>query len=68
MCLIKFFFSFTISTNKEKHQVITMQELLLIFFERLIIRTKHTIKSKETELFNRISLSYLITGNITRKH
>ena len=35
-------FSFAISTNKEKHQVIAMQELLLIFFERLIVRTKHT--------------------------
>ena len=37
-----FFFSLTISTNKEKHQVITMQKLHLIFFERLIMRTKHT--------------------------
>ena len=35
------FFSFTISTINEKHQVITMQELL-IFFECLIMRTKHT--------------------------
>ena len=35
------FFSFTISSINEKHQVITMQELL-IFFECLIMRTKHT--------------------------
>ena len=33
------FFFFTISTNKEKHQVMTMQEFLLIFFEHLIMRT-----------------------------
>ena len=41
-----------------------MQELL-IFSEHLIMRT-NTLKSKETELFNPISLLCLITGNITR--
>ena len=64
MCLITFF-SFTILTNKAKYQVITMQELLIFF---LNASKQNILESKETELFNHISLSCLIIGNITRKH
>ena len=63
MCLITLFFSFTVSTNKGKCQVITMQ-----LFSNAWLWEQNILKNKETELFNLISLSCLIAGNITRKH
>ena len=62
MCLITFF-SFTVSTNKGKCQVIVMQ-----LFSNAWLWEQNILKSKETELFYHISLSCLIAGNSTRKH